>query len=130
MMSFHQAGWICKDYIINRLTVKDLMSLKIGLVSSHWSMSDHVILAGQVLENMYPRTYSNLCRKLCVTMSSAKVVRTYLNSFLEVLFEGDGITWAKVSRSILEIKMNKYCSGLRLISRSLVSGKKCMQFHN
>ncbi|XP_012935794.1 bcl-2-related ovarian killer protein homolog B, partial [Aplysia californica] len=88
-------SWICKDYVINKLTSKELMSRKVGLVPSHWPRSIHVIHAGAALENLYPRTYSNVSRKLSMTMSSAKVVRATMTSFLQVLFEG-GVTWAKI----------------------------------
>ena len=71
------------------------MSRKIGFVPQHWALSRHVISAGMFLESLYPRTYSNLCRKLSLTMSSMKVVRNCLTAFLKVLFEGN-ITWAKV----------------------------------
>ncbi|BFZ06680.1 hypothetical protein BsWGS_09719 [Bradybaena similaris] len=90
-----QAHWICTDYILNKLTSKKLMSRKVGLSAPGWSKSVHVINAALSLELTYPRTYSNVSRKLCMTMSSPKVVRTTLTSLLTVLFES-GITWGKV----------------------------------
>ncbi|GFO08767.1 Bcl-2-related ovarian killer protein homolog b-like [Plakobranchus ocellatus] len=90
-----QVGWVCKDYIVARLVVRDLMSRKTGITPSNWPKSRHVIAAGAALEALYPRTYSNVSRKLCLTMSSPKVVRNTLMAILEVLFERT-ITWAKV----------------------------------
>lgn len=90
-----QVTWICKDFVINKLTSKDLMSRKVGLTPTNCRNSIHVINAGTALEMMYPRTYSNVSRKLCLTMSSTKIVRTTLTLFLQVLFEGV-ITWGKV----------------------------------
>ncbi|CAG5118274.1 unnamed protein product, partial [Candidula unifasciata] len=90
-----QAHWICTDYILHKLASKKLMSRKVGLSAPGYSKSVHVINAALSLELAHPMTYSNVSRKLCMTMSSAKVVRTTLTSLLTVLFEGD-ITWGKV----------------------------------
>ncbi|CAL1542979.1 unnamed protein product [Lymnaea stagnalis] len=90
-----QVTWMCKDFVINKLTSRDLMSRKVGLTPTNCRNSIHVINAGTALEMMYPRTYSNVSRKLCLTMSSTKIVRTTLTLFLQVLFEGV-ITWGKV----------------------------------
>uniref|UniRef100_A0A182YU05 Bcl-2 Bcl-2 homology region 1-3 domain-containing protein n=1 Tax=Biomphalaria glabrata TaxID=6526 RepID=A0A182YU05_BIOGL len=90
-----QVCCICKDYIINKLTLRDLMSRKIGFTQTNSKNSVHIINAGTALEMMYPRTYSNVSRKLSMTMSSVKIVRTTLSLFLEILFEGS-ITWGKV----------------------------------
>ncbi|KAK0066667.1 bcl-2-related ovarian killer protein B [Biomphalaria pfeifferi] len=86
---------ICKDYIINKLTLRDLMSRKVGFTQTNSKNSVHIINSGTALEMMYPRTYSNVSRKLSMTMSSVKIVRTTLSLFLEILFEGS-ITWGKV----------------------------------
>ncbi|RUS73166.1 hypothetical protein EGW08_019075 [Elysia chlorotica] len=90
-----QVGWVCKDYIVARLVARDLMSRKTGITPSNWPPSRHVVAAGSVLEALYPRTYSNVSRKLCLTMSSPKLVRNTLLAVLEVLFERS-ITWAKI----------------------------------
>ncbi|XP_059144468.1 uncharacterized protein LOC131931656 [Physella acuta] len=89
-----QVAWICKDYVINKLTSRDLMSRKVGLAPVNFKTSVHIINAGAALEILYPRTYSNVSRKLCLTMSSTKIVRATLTLFLEILFEGT-ISWGK-----------------------------------
>lgn len=90
-----QVGWVCKDYIVARLVARDLMSRRTGIVPTNWPQSRHVVAAGSALEALYPRIYSNVSRKLCLTMSSPKLVRNTLIAVLEVMFECS-ITWAKI----------------------------------
>ncbi|XP_067670140.1 bcl-2-related ovarian killer protein-like [Haliotis asinina] len=89
-----EAKKICMDYIYHRLLEKDLTrKLRFGGYNS--VLSERYIHAGQVLETMYPRVYTDVSRKIGRTMSSTGVVKATLNDVLNILFR-DSITWGKV----------------------------------
>ncbi|XP_046561970.1 bcl-2-related ovarian killer protein-like [Haliotis rubra] len=89
-----QAKNICKDYTYRRLLEKD-MTKKLTFGGYNSVLSESYIHAGQVLETMYPRVYTDVSRKIGRTMSSASIVKATLNDVLNILFR-DSITWGKI----------------------------------
>ncbi|KAL8611532.1 hypothetical protein ACOMHN_014587 [Nucella lapillus] len=90
-----QARLQCGNYIYHRLSSKGLMSKRVHVAPHHSLLSEELCSAGQVLERLHPRVYSDVSRRIAMTMSSAQLVRRLLTSVLEVKFKV-GVTWAKV----------------------------------
>ncbi|XP_071078490.1 bcl-2-related ovarian killer protein-like [Haliotis cracherodii] len=89
-----EAKHICKDYTYQRLSEKD-MTKKLPFGGCNSELSESYVNAGQVLEKMYPRVYTDVSRKIGRTMSSAGIVKATLNDVLNILFR-DSITWGKI----------------------------------
>ncbi|XP_046326602.2 bcl-2-related ovarian killer protein homolog B-like [Haliotis rufescens] len=94
MSVMEQAKHICKDYTYHRLSEKD-MTKKLTFVGYNSVLSESYINAGEVLEKMYPRVYTDVSRKIGRTMSSTSIVKATLNDVLDILFR-DSITWGKI----------------------------------
>ena len=86
---------ICRDYIHQKLVLKGYPKNKIRLSAAHCSHSEYFVKAGCVLERLYPKVYTDVSRKIAMTMASSTVVKNSLTSVLEIMFR-DSITWGKV----------------------------------
>ncbi|XP_070173589.1 uncharacterized protein [Littorina saxatilis] len=90
-----QARLVVGSYIYHRLSGKGLMTKRVEVSPYHSVLAEEVFCAGQELERLYPRTYTDVSRRICMTMTSAQLVRRALTAVLEGTFRS-GATWAKV----------------------------------
>ena len=71
------------------------MSKRVPVAPSQSPLAEELWAAGRELERLYPRIYSDVSRRICMTMSSAQIVRRALTVVLEGIFK-TGVTWARV----------------------------------
>lgn len=71
------------------------MNKRVVVSPYHSSLAEEIFSAGQELERLYPRVYSDVSRRISMTMTSAQLVRRALTNILETLFRAD-VTWAKI----------------------------------
>ena len=71
------------------------MNKRVPVALSPSPLAEELWWAGRELERLYPRTYSDLSRRICMTMTSAQLVRRALTVVLEGIFR-TGVTWARV----------------------------------
>ncbi|XP_041356205.1 bcl-2-related ovarian killer protein-like [Gigantopelta aegis] len=86
---------ICDYYITEKLLLKRKPKRKRKRCYGNCEYSECFRRAGHVLERLYPNVYTDVSRKISVTMTSSTVVKTDLSSVLEILFR-DGVTWGKI----------------------------------
>ncbi|KAK7478312.1 hypothetical protein BaRGS_00030464 [Batillaria attramentaria] len=91
----HQARLLCGNYIYQRLSSKGLLSKRVNVSPYENPLADEIFSAGQELERMYPKTYTDVSRRISMTMTSAQIVRRALTSVLDGIFS-TGVSWAKV----------------------------------
>lgn len=91
----HQARVLCGNYIYQRLSAKGLLNKRVNVSPYDDPLADELYSAGQELERLYPRTYTDISRRISMTMTSAQIVRRALTSVLNGIFN-TGINWAKV----------------------------------
>ncbi|XP_041348967.1 bcl-2-related ovarian killer protein-like [Gigantopelta aegis] len=86
---------ICKDYIHQKLQRKGYSTGRTRLYASHCAYSVYFVKAGYVLERLYPKVYTDVSRKIAMTMTSSTVVKNTLTSVLDIMFR-ESITWGKI----------------------------------
>ncbi|XP_076435607.1 uncharacterized protein LOC143275413 [Babylonia areolata] len=87
---------LTENYIFHRLNSKGLMTKRVSVATvARSSIADDLNAAGQELERLYPRVYTDVSRRISMTMTSAQIVRRALTSVLENIFRS-GVTWARL----------------------------------
>ena len=107
-----QARLLCASYIHQRLSSKGLMSKRVPVAMPATMPAAAVTVAppscppltllardlwwaGRELERLHPQTYSDVSRRIRLTMTSSQLMRRALTVVLEGTF-GTGVTWARV----------------------------------
>ena len=108
-----QARLLCASYIHQRLSSKGLMSKRVPVAMPAVTVAAAAVTvappssptltllardlwwAGRELERLHPQTYSDVSRRIRLTMTSSQLMRRALTVVLEGTF-GTGVTWARV----------------------------------